>query len=137
MKMKPSYPGRIIGDYNIHAAGDFTIIDKKTFVKLRGYPEQETYGGWDSVLLMIGGVELNMCQVTLLSPYTICHQHHERMEVKKLPPTLYGKIWNNVMAGKSPQTNDEKWGLIDDITLQEQYFDGRNWKTRNSIVIKK
>ena len=83
------YPGNQVGKYNMMAAGDWTAFEKVKFVELKGYMEDELYGGMDSFMLMIAGVALNMCQITLKSPYVTCHQDHERHQNDILPQATY------------------------------------------------
>jgi len=108
------------------AAGDWTVFDKQKFTQLKGFVETETYGGWDSVMLMIASLELGMCQCNLQAPYATCHQDHTRDQNSKLQPTLYGPIWNDVMNGKSPQVNDDSWGLVNQNLPEASLVEG-NW----------
>jgi len=128
-----TYP-RSVGEYNSVAAGDWTAFNKEKFVELKGYVEKETYGGWDSIMLMIGGVSLRMCQCNLNAPFATYHQEHNRAQNKNLPQTLYGPIWNDVLAGKNPQTNGNTWGLRD-LVLPEVSLINDSWVQFESPII--
>jgi hypothetical protein len=69
-----------------------------------------------------------------MAPYATCHQDHERQQNANLPATLYGPIWNDVMNGKSPQVNDDSWGLAQYNDLPESTLVGSKWLSLNKVV---
>lgn len=109
--------------YRIHtgAPGDFTLMAKESWDKLRGYPELPTQRHVDSYFCSMA-MSSGLSQVILKSPLKIFHQDHDISEMSARPMTDYEMYWNDtkkMLNLKEPIIhNAENWGLAEE-TLPE------------------
>lgn len=98
------------GDSPLHfsACGDFTMMARRAWHELRGYPEVPWNSHVDSHLLLLAQAA-GMKQVVL--PYPIFHQHHDTQTSE----TRYRKPWDGTPL---PQ-NGEDWGLLNHPEVTE------------------
>lgn len=102
--------------YRIHAGapGDFTLMSKEAWERIRGYPEFPTQRHIDTyacVTAMAAGLE----QVVLQDPMRIYHQQHGSSEMAGRPQTDYEEFWEATTRmldrGYPEVVNDTGWGL--------------------------
>lgn len=99
------------------ACGDFLLMDKKHWMKLRGFYEDTLISTHTDSLMMLNILGLGLKE--LIFPYPIFHQEHERrFDFGKISNEMHAmyaklqKIGKKVLAENKPHiTNDEDWGL--------------------------
>ena len=103
------------------AAGDFTLMSRENWHKLRGYPELKTQSFIDGYILFMA-LAINLKQIILEDPMRIYHQGHSRSQHANRPLTSYENyIRDSIKMLKTRKLiiyNDECWGLSD-ISLNE------------------
>lgn len=103
------------------AAGDFTLMSRENWHKLRGYPELKTQSFIDGYILFMA-LAINLKQIILEDPMRIYHQGHSRSQHANRPLTSYENYMrDSIKMFKTHQLiiyNDEGWGLSD-IFLNE------------------
>lgn len=110
--------------YQIHtgAPGDFTLMSKEAWDRIKGYPELPTQRHIDTytcVKAMASGLE----QIHLEDPMRIYHQLHGTAEMAGRPQTDYEEFWQATEEmldrGYPEIVNDGGWGLAD-LNLPEE-----------------
>ncbi|MBI1745042.1 MAG: hypothetical protein HYR55_00450 [Acidobacteria bacterium] len=107
----PSASTALLPPVHANAAGDFILMAKAQWHRLRGFPELKTHSHIDSFmchLASIAGVQ------QIISPHPIYHQEHERAEAAARPLTILQDLdvfekWRQ--TGQLENVNDESWGL--------------------------
>jgi|SRR3989344_2607935 len=97
---------------HVNVSGDFILMAKKHWLKLRGFPEKTTYSYIDGYVCF-GAYALGLKQIVLDQSFTIFHLDHGRP--KDLPYSSlqeftkhYHQVLNNE---RSPVFNHQNWGL--------------------------
>ena len=97
-----------------NASGDFLLMPREQWFRVRGYPELRTHSHIDSYLCAIAAAS-GLCQVQLQSPYGIYHQEHDRSQHATRPMTDLGTLdqtCREMLSSHSPRIdNGEGWGL--------------------------
>ncbi len=102
--------------FKIHtgAPGDFTLMSRRAWHNLRGYPELPSQRHVDSYLCSMAKSS-GLSQVVLRSPLRIYHQDHDTTEMARRPATDYDTYWGDtermMKSGKPVILNNEAWGL--------------------------
>lgn len=95
------------------APGDFTLMSKKAWFKLKGYPEKNIHGCIDLYGVVMAGTFLNIRK--LRNPLRIYHQFHPPAEGR--PVMDKRKIKKDIdymfRTNKIITFNDDNWGLKD------------------------
>jgi len=103
------------------AAGDFTLMSRENWHKLRGYPDLKSQSYIDGYILFMA-LAINLKQIILEDPMRIYHQGHSRSQHANRPLTSYENYMrDSIKMFKTHQLiiyNDEGWGLSD-IFLNE------------------
>ena len=104
-----------------HAAGDFFLMTKQYWDKLRGYPELNTHAYIDGYICFMA-VALGLHQTVLQSPLKIYHQNHHYMDSNNRIVTDFNRYQEDakkILNSKQPIIfNTEDWGLGNE-SLQE------------------
>ncbi len=104
-----------------NAAGDFFLMARHHWHRLRGYPELQSHSFIDGYICFMAASS-GLRQVILESPYRIYHQEHDRSEHGKRPLTDYKLFLERsirMLRARRPEIlNDAHWGLGND-TLGE------------------
>jgi len=99
-----------------NASGDFFLMARQHWHKVRGYPELKSHSFIDGYACFLAAA-LGMEQVVLKSPLRIYHQEHDRSEHTKRPLTNYEQYLEHgrimLESGRPDILNDEDWGLGD------------------------
>ncbi len=104
--------------YFLHtnASGDFIIMSKKAFFKVRGFPQSyKFYMHTDSymcVQLLAAGYK----QIIFDRPHTVYHNDHSRLDRESRPESMtyaqHAEIFAKILLGReSFKRNDKNWGL--------------------------
>jgi glycosyltransferase involved in cell wall biosynthesis len=102
--------------YKIHtgASGDFTLMAKKSWDKLRGYPELLTQHSMDYYLCAIAK-SAGLHQIILRNPLQIYHQPHASSNMGRQSSIDFELYWRDIkrmmQSGSPIILNDETWGL--------------------------
>lgn len=103
------------------APGDFTLMSKKDWVKIKGYPEMYVQGsidGYSVVIAYVSGIKM----VVLPRKMRIYHQSHEYHGRKLVNFKKYLRDIRYMISNKMPiALNDDNWGLRDS-KLKETKF---------------
>ena len=118
-KEKTSFAAKL--GVHARAAGDFMLMSRENWYKLRGYPEFKTQSYIDGYILFMALV-INLKQIILEDPMRIYHQGHSRAEHANRPRTDFERFkmhsFKMLKTHKLIIFNDEDWGLSD-ISLNE------------------
>ncbi|MFX0132319.1 MAG: hypothetical protein ACFFDN_01605 [Candidatus Hodarchaeota archaeon] len=102
------------------AAGDFTLMTKENWHKLRGYPEFKSQAYTDSIMLFMASA-MGLKQIILKSPMRIYHQKH-RQTLPIRPLTDFNMFMKKskkmFKTGKLIVFNDENWGLMNESLIE-------------------
>lgn len=102
-----------IYDLHLRASGDFLLMSKNNWFKIKGYPELNTYSHLDGYGCALA-VSIGLEQVILKDPYRIYHQTHE-IDVEGRPKTSYHNFIEDakkMIEFKKPFIyNRDNWGL--------------------------
>lgn len=97
-----------------NAAGDFFLMAREHWHRLRGYPELPTHSFIDGYICYMAACS-GLLQVVLGNGKRIYHQDHDRSEHGKRPLTDYQKFQQDalkMLSTKQPLVyNDEDWGI--------------------------
>ncbi len=102
--------------YRIHtgAPGDFTLMARRRWQELRGYPELSAHKSHLDCYLCFMAKSAGLSQMVLRSPQRIYHQEHS---APKPGQADYEAFWRDAMrmssSGRPVILNDESWGLGD------------------------
>jgi hypothetical protein len=111
-----------------NGCGDFTLLSRDVWLKLRGYPELPLWSMHIDSLLCYMAVASGIREQILKSPQKLFHLEHENSWVVMSPEarlrtfatkpwldvSLLNEIWKNMYITKQPvKFNDESWGLAD------------------------
>jgi hypothetical protein len=125
----PDYRGEVSGFGNdrliipadrLHrnASGDFFLMHRDQWHRLRGYTELPTRGHTDSILCWTAA-SAGLTQVILERPLRLFHQAHDRDGVSEWPVTdwrsWYARYLECRRAGTALIENAEDWGLRDEV----------------------
>jgi hypothetical protein len=121
---------RAIGRLHTNACGDFTMLAREDWHRLRGYAEYEMYSFHIDSLFCHAAVASGVKEVFLNGPRRIFHLEHssgsgytpdaqdqlwERLERAKIPRMSDAELWDEVRALRSgrrePIFAPESWGL--------------------------
>ena len=102
---------------HINAAGDFFLMAKQYWHRLKGYPELSSRSFTDGYICFLAA-SLGLRQVVLKNPLRIYHQEHSRFGYPQYPSADYQQLLSSgkrmLEAGKPEIINDEKWGCGDE-----------------------
>lgn len=112
------------------AAGDFMLMSRENWHKLRGYPELKTQSFIDGYILFMA-LAINLKQIILEDPLRIYHQGHSRAQHANRPLTNYENYMiDSIKMLKTHQPliyNEESWGLsniyLDEIEIETEKMD--------------
>lgn len=97
-----------------NASGDFFLMARQHWHKIRGYPEFKTHSFIDGYACFLAS-SLGLEQIVLKDPLRIYHQEHDRTEHSSRPLTDYQQYLENgkkMLDTRQPIIfNDEGWGL--------------------------
>jgi hypothetical protein len=111
-----------------NGCGDFTLLSRKTWHDLRGYPELPLWSMHLDSLLCYMAVASGMRELILKPPQKVFHLEHENSWVVMnadsrlrtfadkpwLDVGLLTEIWNSMyLTGQPVQFNQDNWGLAD------------------------
>lgn len=103
---------RDISDLHTGASGDFFLMARNHWHKLRGYPEFKSHSYVDGYMCCMAA-SLGLSQIVHKSP--IYHQEHDRSDHDKRPLTDYEEYvaaGHMMLKSQTPEIfNDEDWGL--------------------------
>lgn len=109
-----------------NGAGDFFLMHRAQWHRLRGYTELPTRGHTDSILCWTAA-SAGLTQVILEPPLRLFHQAHDRDGVSEWPVTdwrpWYRRYRECRRAGTALVENADDWGLRDEV-LPEWTFGG-------------
>lgn len=115
--------GKILNELHFHAAGDFMLMSRNNFHRLRGYPEFPTNTFIDGYIVCIAKSS-GLSQIILRDPIRIYHQFHF-FGRKGMPSIDYFKFLNScskMVKQKHPLLiNDGNWGF-GNIVLPEHVY---------------
>jgi hypothetical protein len=116
---------------NTNASGDFLMMSKEHWRRLRGYPELRTSSYIDGLMCHMAA-SAGLMEVTLAAPKCIFHQEHDRSELRTRPRTDYGeykRICATMLSRKEPIIGDAaSWGLGSN-SLPELVLKGLKWSS--------
>ncbi len=99
--------------YPCNACGDFTLLDRESWLRLRAYPETTWIATHTDSLFLMRAVR-NGHRISRL-PYPIFHQEHERRfdfsERNKDMQRMMEILISEVGGKNAPLTNADDWGL--------------------------
>src|SRR5262245_27273904 len=125
---------RAFGPPRVHTngCGDFTLIARQHWLRLRGYPELPLWSMHIDSFLCFMAVAAGLREEILPPPSLMFHMEHERSWVVMTPEDrlrtfalrpwidigLLGDLWEDAYTERRPVLfNDERWGLADwDLT---------------------
>jgi len=102
------------GPAHTNASGDFLLMHRDAWFRLRGYPELETQGKSHHIdSLMVYQARLaGYRQIVIRQPACLYHQEHERGESSKPMSEAVAALSKQLRKTRKPIiVNDEKWGL--------------------------
>jgi len=112
-----------IYDLHLRCSGDFTLMSKKNWLKIKGHPELNTHSHLDSYVCVLAA-SIGLKQIILSDPCRIYHQSHER-DFTGRPETSWGQFLidaQQMIEFKKPIIyNDDSWGL-NNYDLYEYYI---------------
>lgn len=146
LQTKRSVPGKrslasILGGISSNACGDFQLLSRLGWYKLRGYPEWDCFSMHLDSFLQAQAVLTGMKEVRLLPPYNVFHIDHENgwsqesekdgkfsalLEKKRLKHiryeeyTSYCKLLQLGILKKV--VNKENWGLVDAVSYSANKY---------------
>jgi len=99
--------------------GDFTLMSKENWIKLKGYPEIKIKHFLDSAVC-INAKTKGIQKVELKDPLRIYHQfHYQTKKIKTQQQQKFeGELFKKIIKGIKIDYNDSNWGL-DKIKLNE------------------
>jgi GT2 family glycosyltransferase len=110
---------RIEDKLHTNASGDFLLMSRDHWHKLRGFPELPTYLHMDSYLCVMAA-SAGLKQIVLPTRMRVYHQEHDRPADRSAglysrPVTSY-RVWvqqsrEMLRRGKPMVFNDQRWGL--------------------------
>jgi hypothetical protein len=105
-----------VGEERLHtnAAGDFLLMSRENWLRLRGFTELTTHAHIDSIMCWTAK-SAGLKQAILREPIRLYHQEHDRSLHDSFPVTDW-TIWHQrfldcVERGMPLISNDEDWGL--------------------------
>lgn len=111
-----------------NGCGDFTLMARRKWLELRGYPEFHLWSIYLDGVLVCAAAVAGLKQVILRDPCRIYHIEHDLGWAKTTEPiqarpsldysTQYVPLCRDIIARKSPDINKANWGLAD-IELEE------------------
>jgi hypothetical protein len=111
--------------YSIHTytSGDFMLMSKENWLRMRAYPELKTHGHIDDYMCFLASLFLKQ----RVLPYPIYHQEHSKHEQKGRPETDQRGIYKLFSQSNSVQNieaekltpNTDEWGLGGTILPEE------------------
>jgi hypothetical protein len=111
-----------------NGCGDFTMLSRRAWFELQGYPELPLWSMHLDSLLCYMAVAAGMREQVLGAPQRMFHLEHENSWVAMAPDdrlrtfankpwldfSLLTEIWHNMYRkGQAVKFNDENWGLAD------------------------
>lgn len=100
-----------------NASGDFFLMTKDNWFKLRGYAELTTHSHIDSIMCW-QAASMNLEQVILDDRLKLYHIDHDRTISQSFPKTnwryWFEKFKQSLQEGKTLVINDKKWGLAEE-----------------------
>ena len=99
---------------HINAPGDFFLMHRDHWMKLRGYPELETKGKSHKIDVLIVYMALfaGLKQSRLKDPLRIYHQDHGRADDRKMPSQAVESAYKELIkTRKTIIFNSDLWGL--------------------------
>ena len=112
-----------------NAAGDFLLMERRSWLELRGYPELYTHAHIDAILCWVASSE-GLVQEVLPSRCHLYHQAHNRASHERFPQTdwrpWYDRYLEAIRQGTSMVVNRRDWGLADDLLPE--------WEARPRLV---
>ena len=117
-------------DIHTNASGDFLLMARDQWFRLRAYPELKTHSHIDSYMCAIAAAA-GLRQVQLVSPFAIYHQEHDRSQHATRPMTDLGWLdaaCREMLSSHSPRIdNGDDWGLAGH-DLHETHISADNLK---------
>jgi hypothetical protein len=111
LSFEDKYPILTIPQLHTNASGDFILMSKSWWLKLRGFPELPTHSHIDSYMVLLAAFA-GLEQVVL--KYPIYHQEHDRSAHRMRPLTILMDVpeFREMLKSRRPVTpNQEDWGL--------------------------
>jgi hypothetical protein len=100
-----------------NAAGDFFLMERRCWRKLRGYPELYTHSHIDAILCWVAS-SAGLVQEVLPSRCHLYHQVHHRASHGGFPQTDWGPWYDRyleaIRKGPSMVVNRRSWGLANE-----------------------
>jgi hypothetical protein len=101
-----------------NASGDFLLMSRDNWFRLRGYTEICTHAHIDSIMCWTARTA-GLDQVVLGGPMRLYHQEHDRSQHRLFPQTdleaWRGKYEHSLRQGVPLICNDVAWGLADHV----------------------
>jgi hypothetical protein len=106
-----------------NAAGDFFLMERRWWHRLRGYPELHTHAHIDAILCWVAS-SAGVAQEILPARCRLFHQPHHRASHAGFPQTdwrpWYDRYREALLQGPSPTggpmvVNDPDWGLANEV----------------------
>jgi hypothetical protein len=96
-----------------NAAGDFFLMEKSWWFKLRGYPELHTHSHIDAILCWMAS-SAGLTQSIVPLSYRLYHQRHDRIAHRNFPQTDWRPWYERYLEAVKSKTplvvNTEDWG---------------------------
>jgi hypothetical protein len=112
-----------------NAAGDFFLMERRCWQRLRGYPELHTHSHIDAILCWVAA-SAGLVQEVLPSRCHLYHQVHDRASHADFPQTdwrpWYDRYLDAISQGPSMVVNRRNWGLGNELLPE--------WEARPRLV---
>jgi hypothetical protein len=134
-----------------NACGDFTLIDKRSWMRLKAYPEYEMYSFHIDSLLLHMAHHLGLREVVLSDPMRIYHiehdggykpetkadqsfdKHFEERDIPRLSDDEYHQMAVGMRKSRAPlDVNSPDWGLAE-LELPERSPQGASMLSQGSM----